>query len=306
MVGSPSAVPPRDTSRLGRETTTERQTSGRDELSSTLAELRRAAGLNTRQAAEGAGFSQAKVSRVERGINVPTEADVHTLATVYDAAEDVLRRLVTLARDVRAVRRPVVMARPQDRPSLFQERLARIEAGSAHVGTFSNTVVPGLLQTEPYMRELFAPRQLDPAEEDRMVAARLARQSRLDDDARTCTLIIAEGALGWRAGTGDQMAEQVDRIASATRRDSARVGVIPWGTRVGRFPLHAWDLYDERAVSYGTVDATAILTEPRDVAAYVALFERLVGCAVFGDEARTVLGRIADGYRALTTDETRS
>jgi len=100
------------------------------------------------------------------------------------------------------------------------------------------------------------------------------------------------------AGTHDEMADQIDKIADATRRSNARVGVIPWGSRVGRFPLHAWDLYDERAVSYGTVDATAILTERRDVAKYVELFDCLADTAVFGAEARTVLARVADQYRS--------
>jgi hypothetical protein len=202
-----------------------------------------------------------------------------------------------LARDIRAVHRPVVMARPKARPSLFQARLARIEASSEHVGTFSNTVVPGLLQAEAYIRELIAPRQLDPAEADNFVQARLDRQTLLDDPAHRFTLVIAEGVFGGRAGSREDMADQVERVAEATRRVNVRVGIIPWGTRATRFPLHAWDIYDRRAVSYGTVDATAILTEPRDVEKYVVLFDTLASSAVHDDEARTLLADIADRYR---------
>jgi transcriptional regulator with XRE-family HTH domain len=156
---------------------TERAAEGKDELSRSLRRLRVETGLTTRDVAARSGFSQAKVSRVERGINVPTEADVQALIDLYAPPAEVARHLLGLARDIRAVHRPVVMARP----SVFQARLGRIEASSEHIGTFSNTVVPGLLQTEAYIRELIAPRQLEPAEADDFVRARLARQALLDD-----------------------------------------------------------------------------------------------------------------------------
>jgi transcriptional regulator with XRE-family HTH domain len=276
---------------------TERLAEGKDELSRSLRQLREEAGLTTRDVAARTGFSQAKVSRVERGVNVPTEADVLALIDVYAPPPDVARHLRALARDIRAVHRPVVMARPKARPSLFQTRLARIEASSEHVGTFSNTVVPGLLQTEAYIRELIAPRELPATEADDFVRARLDRQALLDDAAHRFTLVIAEGVFGWRAGSREDMATQADRVADATKRPNVRVGIIPWGTRATRFPLHAWDIYDRRAVSYGTVDATAILTEPRDVEKYAVLFETLAASAVYGDEARAVLASIARDYR---------
>lgn len=55
------------------------------------------------------------------------------------------------------------------------------------------------------------------------------------------------------------------------------------------FPLHGWDLYDQRAVIYGTADATAVLTEPRDVARYVTLTAAVEEIAVWGDAARGAL-----------------
>ncbi len=275
----------------------ERPRGGKDELSRTLRDLRRTSGLSARQAAERAGFSQAKVSRVERGINVPTEADTSVLAQIYGATGDVRRRLTELARDIRAEHRPVVMARGKGRPGLFQARLARIEEATAHMGTFTPTVVPGLLQTETYARAVIARRELPTDEADNFIAGRKLRQELLADSEHRFTLITTEGALGWRAGSRDDMATQIDKIAEAVSLPNVRVGIIPWGTQAHIFPLHGWDLYDERAVSYGTFDATAILTEPRDVARYVELFAKLAAMAVYDDNARAVLARIAAEYR---------
>lgn len=274
---------------------------GRDELSRALRELRQVAQLSTRAAAQQTGFSAAKISRVERGINVPTETDVAALVHAYQAPPDVRTHLTSIARDIRTEHRPVVMARGKGHPSAFQERLARIEATTEHLTTFTPTVVPGLLQTETYMRALVAYRELPPAEVDKFVAARLARQERLEDPAHRFTQITTEGALGWRAGSPADMAEQVDRIVAVSRLPSVRVGIIAWGTQAPVFPLHGWDLHDERAVIYGTADATAVLTEPRDVARYVTLTAAVEEIAIWGDAARTVLSRISDRYRASAT-----
>lgn len=49
---------------------------GGDELAQTLRQLRQAAGLSGEAAGKAAGFSQAKISRMETGATVPTEKDL--------------------------------------------------------------------------------------------------------------------------------------------------------------------------------------------------------------------------------------
>jgi len=276
---------------------TDRPPGGKDELSRTLHDLRRAAGLSTREVSKQTRISQSKLSRLERGIHVPAEDDVATLADTYQAPPDVRRRLLELAADIRNEHRPVVMARGTGRPGAFQARLIKIEQSCTHIGSFSNTILPGLLQTEAYMREVVAWRELPTDKANEFVTNRTKRQTLLNDPEHRFTLVFTEGVLGWRAGTPDDMAAQCEHIAEATRRPNVKIGIIPWGARVGRFPLHAWDLYDERAVSYGTVDATAILTEPRDVTRYIELFDVLASHAVYDDEARELLRWAAAEYR---------
>lgn len=275
---------------------TERTAGGRDELSRALRQLRQAAGLSGAKAGRLAGFSQAKVSRIENGVNVPTPDDVATLVKVYSAAAEDRRRLEGIARDVRAEYRRVVLVKT---PPGFQERMGRIEEASEHIATFTPTVVPGLLQTEPYARAIFSSADLAPSEIDKAVAARITRQQLLHDPGHRFTLITTAGALAWRVGTPEQMAAQVEHIAESTRLPNARVGIIPWGTQAKVFPLHGWDLYDRRAAIVGTANATAVLTEPPDVAVYTDLFAQLERMAVFDDEARSVLAHIADEYREL-------
>jgi hypothetical protein len=96
------------------------------------------------------------------------------------------------------------------------------------------------------------------------------------------------------------MAEQIGNIIAATRLPNVTIGVVPWGTQATAFPLHGWDLYDQRAVIVGTMNATAVLTEPREVRIYVELMDELEAMAVYDDEARSVLSRVQQGYLEMS------
>jgi hypothetical protein len=56
-------------------------------------------------------------------------------------------------------------------------------------------------------------------------------------------------------------------------------------------------MYDESAVITGSLTGTTVLSAHADVRAYRELFAELEQLAVYGDEARTILTRVADAYR---------
>jgi hypothetical protein len=59
-------------------------------------------------------------------------------------------------------------------------------------------------------------------------------------------------------------------------------------------------LYDRRAVVVGTRSGTAIIGDRQEVQSYEQLFTMLEKIAVFGEDARALILRITDDYRALT------
>lgn len=270
-----------------------------DELSALLRQLRRDAGMSGTVAAERAGISQSSISRYERGLFVPGVEDVTALAAAYGAPAETERLLLQLVRDLRenaTLSARVIMRREAGD---IQTRIGRIEASSVRIRTFCPVVVAGLLQTGGYMRTVFASGgDLPEAQQIDAVEARLKRQSLLDDDRYEFTYVLAEGVLRWPMGGPVVMADQLDRVVEASRRSNVRIGVIPWTARVDIAPMHGFDLFDERAAVVGTETATAILTSPPDVAAYVKLFDDLEGLAVFGDDARVEISAMADRNRA--------
>ena len=274
---------------------------GKDELSRALRELRAAAGLSTREAGALVGWSQAKISRLETGRNIPSPKDTAALAHIYQADPETRAQLDQLANDVKAWSRRVYLNRSNSRA---QQKLAQVESVSALVRTYSPAVIPGLLQTAAYARAIFTAYGSKPRTPEKLktdVELRLERQRLLGEEGRDYILITTEGVLGWMANSPEVMIEQLEHIATLDK-PGVRIGIIPWGTRASVFPLHTWDIYDNRAVSLGTVASTALLTNQHDVDAYDGIFQQLEQMAVYEDDAREILSRAVERYRGFTAD----
>ncbi|MCA1572844.1 MAG: helix-turn-helix domain-containing protein [Chloroflexi bacterium] len=271
--------------------------SGRDELSQMLRQLGIDASLSGIEAGKATGFSQPTISRWERGLFVPRPDEVATLARIYHAPAAVGRRLVQMAEDLREefTSARVVMHRGA---GSAQQRIGRIEAASESIATFHPAMIPGLLQTEAYARAVFGS-GLTGAELEKAVTARLDRQRLLTQPGRRFVQVLTEGALRWHAHSPGVMAEQLDHLAEVAELPAVRLGVIPWTVPARVFPMHGFDLYDRRAVIVSTMTATALLTDQLDLTRYVELIGELEVLAAFGDEARELIRRLADDYRAL-------
>jgi len=96
------------------------------------------------------------------------------------------------------------------------------------------------------------------------------------------------------------MVEQMEHLIEASRLPNVRLGIIPMRTPARVFAPHGFDMYDSRGVCIGTKTATALTTEPNDLADYDALFTELEQMAAFDDDARALIGRVATEYRLLT------
>lgn len=267
-----------------------------DELSRTLSQLRKDADLTLAQVADRTGMSVATVSRLLAGKYVPTGEQVDALAAAVGARGAERRRMAQLAEDLRertTTRQVLIRA-----GAATQRRFGSIEAAAGHVQTFSPAMVVGLMQTADYARVVFES-VLPDSQVDDAVRARLERQEKLAAaKGPAYTQVMSEGALLWQVGSPELMVAQCEHIADAAMLGGrVQVGIIPWQHRARVFPMHSFDLYDERAVIVGTITGTAYLTSPGDVDEYVAMFQALVELAVFGEEARDVLLERAAHYR---------
>ncbi len=242
-------------------------------------------------------MSQATISRFETGKRVPTEADIRTLCEVYGASADTCGELLSIAEDLRAGSTSTrAMLHHHGAPSM-QARIGRIEDASARIRSVHPAIVIGLLQTHDYARALLSGRYAG-RELDAMVAARLARQQILDSD-REFHFLLTDGVLRWHVGSPQIMIGQAEHLAALVELPNVRLGIIPWTRPTNRPILHAFQIYDERAVMLSTETSVALITDARDIADFATRFEIYAGFADYGDAARAVFERIASEYRGI-------
>ncbi|MGH3827844.1 MAG: helix-turn-helix domain-containing protein [Pseudonocardiaceae bacterium] len=274
------------------------RSSGRDELSRSLKDLREAAHMKQVPVAAAVGISQSGLSRIELGGLLPTPETVEALALLYGADPDTSARLVELATAIRPehLDSRIIMQRGVNH---FQKRLGKIERSSALIRAYQPNIILGMLQTPSYAEVVFTSRGRTAPQAADGVAHRLARQAAFAELGREWVLIQTEGALDWCVRDAALMATQVDHIAAVSRLPNVRIGVIVRRTPASVLAPHGFHIFDNRAVQVGTKTATALIDSQEDIATYNALWGELERMAMWGDAARAVFKRITSEYRTL-------
>jgi len=180
----------------------------------------------------------------------------------------------------------------------MQQRIGKLETAASRIRNFAPTVIVGLVQTESYIDALLG-QWLVGDDRQRMISSRIERQRLLDTD-REFVLVMSEGALRWNMGGAAVMVEQLDRLVHESRRPNVRLGIIEWTTPVTVPAMHGFTIYDSRAVLLGTLTATAIVIDRRDVQDYEEYWAELEPIISYNDAARAPIERVAADYRSIT------
>jgi transcriptional regulator with XRE-family HTH domain len=186
----------------------------RRRLGAELKRFREAAGLTQEYVSRHFEWHAAKVTRIETARVAVTPRDVRDLLTLYGVHDEAYREaLMTLARQSRE-RTWWTDYRDIMRPGNF----VGLEAEASSMRVWEPIVLPGLLQTEAYMRALMRTgRSSDPPESiDRRVALRIKRQDRLTGPSplRLSAIIdesVIRRVVGGAGAMGDQLRHLIDR-----------------------------------------------------------------------------------------------
>ena len=139
-----------------------------------------------------------------------------------------------------------------------------LEAGAASIRNFEPVIVPGLLQTADYAREIFrnGPIELDPDEVERLLEVRQARQEVLARDDRPQLRAVIDEAVIHRVDGGvSVMRRQLRHLAESAQQGKTTIQVVPY-----RAGAHA-----------GAIGAFVILDFPEATDPAVVYVETLAG-----------------------------
>ncbi|WP_129839022.1 helix-turn-helix transcriptional regulator [Streptomyces sp. RFCAC02] len=198
-------------------------------LGAELRQLREDTGLSAEAVAKQMEFSRPKLSRIEAGEVRVSQNDLKALLHLYGVDDDARRtRFIESARDAR--KRGWWQTYADSLPREYTDYIA-LEADATDIRTFQPILIPGLLQTERYMRAAIRanPAIMPPADVDKLVRIRFERQTILGrDQPPRLWAILGEAALRQTVGGADVMVEQIRHLEKLTASQHIVIQVLPY------------------------------------------------------------------------------
>jgi transcriptional regulator with XRE-family HTH domain len=249
-----------------------------------LRRLREAMGWTILEAANRIGFGEAKLSRMETGERGQKCEDVAGLLAIYGVTGDEREEILELTR---LADRPGLWQRNS---SSFTQRMATLkslETRAVSLINFECELIPGLLQTVPYIQAVL--RHVGLLNDESMIggcaAARLHRQAVLRKSmAPEFLAIITENVLRNVIGDKAVMREQLNYLIEAARRPNIKIRIIPstTGNHPGfDGPFLRLQFADRRGVIVlGNRTTSLYLEDDEDLAAYTDVMVELLSVAL--------------------------
>ncbi|GAB3671000.1 helix-turn-helix transcriptional regulator [Saccharopolyspora tripterygii] len=194
-------------------------------LGAELRTLRERTKMSTRTVAARLGTSPAWVSRTETGARYPTPEEVGALCHLYGATSEMCDLLTAKAESNDGT----VLHLPSG--DKYTDQLANImllETEARRVTTCEIALVPGLLQTAEYARQMISTIDRAQVEIERRVATRIGRQAVLSrPNGPELRFLLDEFVLRRLIGGRKAMRSQLRKIADESEWPNVRVRVIP-------------------------------------------------------------------------------
>ncbi|WP_053693010.1 helix-turn-helix domain-containing protein [Streptomyces sp. WM6372] len=218
---------------------------------------REAAGFDRSAFAEQMGYGADLTRKIESGTRIPRPEFLDKADAVLGAGG----KIAAMKVDVEKARYPKKV-----------RDLAKLESQSVEIGSYDNGVVPGLLQTEEYIRALYAVRRPAYSEDqtERLVAARVARQDILRrHPAPLLTVVQEEAVLRRPIGGKMVLRRQLEHLLEVGQLRNVEIQVMP--TAVEEHAglagsLKIMRLMDGTTLGHNEVQLVSrLITEPKEV-----------------------------------------
>ncbi|WP_243859196.1 helix-turn-helix domain-containing protein [Amycolatopsis arida] len=262
-----------------------------------LRDIREGTGMTLNDAADLLGVSISKISRMETGCATLFVDEVATLLGLYKVEAAERERLLDL---VRKSQEKNWWERLQGVPEPWAS-LMDFETRTSRIQTFQPLVVPGLLQTAEYSREVIT--QMDPTlsetEVEARVGARMARQWLLTKPfGPSYVAVLDESVLRRPVGDRQVMVQQLRHLLDMSDRPNVLLRVVPQsaGAHAGlRGSFVLMEFQEAPPLVYLEAQGTHLyLEEPEDVGSYKLALSNILSMALAPDATRELIVTLLD------------
>ncbi|GAB1693649.1 helix-turn-helix domain-containing protein [Krasilnikovia sp. M28-CT-15] len=271
----------------------------RRRLGNALKRAREAAGRTQDEAAAVIDAAASKISRFELGQSGVRLTDLAHLLDFYGVTGEEAESMRDLAK----------AGRQRGRWSTYRDALpgwfrqyVDLESDASEIRWYQSEVVPGILQTEPYIRAIL---DAGPDEEiDRQVQVRLERQSALDGaDGSELSFILSESAIRRTVGSAATMRAQLEFLAEVSRRPGVTIQVLPFSAQTYTTASYPFIILRFEHDSTSDVIYLEDYTDasyhdrPEVVRSYTRLWENLSAAALGPVESRHLMAKATSQFR---------
>jgi hypothetical protein len=256
--------------------------------------------MSHEQAAQAIDSSESTIRQMERAEGGLEPLTVKSLLMAYgvsDAGE--IDAFLALSRDAS---KPGWWHSYDDvLPSWFRAA-AGLEESASLIRAYEPQVVPGLLQTEGYIRAITAASSPDATEDftERAVALRLARQQLLGrPDPPEYRVVLDETVLRRTIGGHKVMRAQLEHLIQAAGQPQVTIQVMPFAAGWHPALYGMFNIFRFPAAQLPDIVYTEALTgayyldKPDESARYTEALDRLCAQAASPERTVTILGEIA-------------
>jgi transcriptional regulator with XRE-family HTH domain len=276
-------------------------------LARRLRKLREDAGLTIDQVAKQFDLSASTISRLETAQATARRGDIRELADIYRITGAQRDELLQLAEESR---RHLWWEKFKDLP---HAPVADLEAEAKFIRHYAAQLVPGLLQTEAYAREVLRALRGDSETGDleRRLEHRMKRQALLTQPTSPQYLVVLDETVARRTvGGAGVMRGQLERLIEASALPNVTLRLLPftYGAHAGldgKFAIYSYekpngnDLVDEDpdVVFLENLEGNVYIEDPKITERYNRTFERLLDAALDAAASSRFLTDIADQLR---------
>jgi transcriptional regulator with XRE-family HTH domain len=264
-----------------------------------LRRLRNAKSISREQAADAIRASEWKIHRLENGQVSFKERDVVDLLRLYGISDPgEVAAFVILAREAN---QPGWWHQYNDLLPQWFKTYVDLESAAVLIRSYEAQFVPGLLQTEEYMRAVIHGAHLEESSEgvERRIALRLARQVLLTRKrAPRLWAVVDEGALRRPVGGPEVLRAQLERLIETAELPNVTLQVLPFAAgahpaMIGAFSILRFPEPELPDVVYLEHLTNALYLDKRDeVEEYLHVIDTISLRAARPDRTVEILGRI--------------
>jgi transcriptional regulator with XRE-family HTH domain len=277
----------------------------RRRLAAELREIRESKGRSGETVAAALRWSPSKISRYERAKTGLRPREVERLLDYYQITGPRREMLLALAEDA------AQKGWWEDFSDILSEdyqQFIGLEHEAASIAVWHVDVVPGLLQTESYARNIISSysrvEPIAPGMIGRLVRVRMRRQQVLSRDDLQISVVLDESILKRRIGGETVMREQLQRLVQEADRPNLTLQVLPLDaqhTVVGEsFEIFGFgdggDAMLQDVVSTEAMRSGFIVEGERETYLHRIAFQTLTEAALDAVASRALIVEVAESH----------